>query len=190
MMQQSEAFQRELRAHYAAIVEDTFSRARHCLSLARVAQQAGHCAEVRKWMWSVRVLRIAAAEWRKRAERVAPVLICLVAFLHGCAKAPALDVPSREVTAHFEVQPSPDGRSIVWSLQFKSRDQYHAFIDSAANGAERAKVRELIAAGLQLHHIVGCSAREKEVTKLGNDGVAFIGSCGSNPAHATPTGGI
>jgi hypothetical protein len=188
-MQQSEAFHRELRAHYAALVADSFGCARHFLALARAAQQAGNCAEVRKWMWSIRVLRLAAAEWRKRAQRLAPMLVCLLVWCitSGCTKAP---LPSRDVTAIFEVQPSPDGQGIVWTLQFHSRAEYHAFLESTADGAERAKVRELIAAGMQLHHIVGCSAQEKAVTKLGNDGVAFVGSCESNHAHATPAGGI
>jgi len=68
-MQPSEAFQQQLKATYAAIVDETFDRARHCLGLARVAQQAGDCAQVRKWMWSVRVLRLAASEWRKKAQQ-------------------------------------------------------------------------------------------------------------------------
>ena len=88
------------------------------------------------------------------------------------------------------MQPSPDGQSIVWSLQFKSREQYHAFLETTADGADRTKVRELIAAGMRLHHIVGCSAYEDTVTKLGDDGVAFVGSCAVNPAHAIPAGGI
>ena len=187
-MQQSEAFHRELRAHYAAIVEDTFDRAWHCLSLARAAQQAGDFAQVRKWMWSVRVLRMAAAEWRKRAQRMAPLFICLLWCLVGCAKGPQL--PRREFSANFEVQPSPDGSSIVWSLQFKTREQYHAFLDTTADGADRADVRELIGAGMRLHHIVGCSTQETTVMKLGSDGIAFVGSC-PVAAHATPAlGGI
>ena len=48
-MQPSEAFQQQLKATYAAIVDETFDRARHCLGLARVAQQVGDCAQVRKW---------------------------------------------------------------------------------------------------------------------------------------------
>jgi hypothetical protein len=35
----------------------------------------------------VRVLRIAAAEWRKRAQRVAPAAFCLL-WLVGCATTP------------------------------------------------------------------------------------------------------
>ena len=186
-MQQSRAFEQQLRAHYAAIVAELFDRARHCLSLARVAQQAGSCAEVRKWLRSVRVLRMAAAEWRNRAQGMTPVLVCLLCCLVGCAKAPTAP---REFKANFEVQPTPDGSSIVWSLQFKTREQYHAFLETTADGAERVKIRELIAAGMQLHHIVGCSAQEKVVTKLGADGIAFVGSCAANPAHATPAGGI
>jgi hypothetical protein len=186
-MQQSGAFE-QLRAHYVAIVAESFGRARHCLSLARAAHQAGNCTEVHKWMWSVRVLRMAAAEWRKRATRITPVLVCFLWCVVGCAKV----APPREFTANFEVQPSPDGLAIVWSLQFKTREQYHAFLETTADGAERAKVRELIAAGMRLHHIFGCNAQEKAVTKLGNDGIAFVGSCEMNPAHATPAtnGGI
>lgn len=182
-MQQSEAFERELRTMYTAIVADTFIRARHFLTLARVAQQTGNCAEVRKWMWSVRVLRMAAAEWRNRAQRITPMILCFLWCLVGCAKA-----PPGELSANFEVQPSLDGSTIVWSLQFKTRDQYHAFLDTTADGAERDKVRELIAAGLQLHHIVGCSAHEKAVTKLGRDGIAFVGSC-PVAARVIPAGG-
>jgi hypothetical protein len=95
----------------------------------------------------------------------------------------------REVTANFEVQPSPDGSAIVWSLQFKTREAYHAVLETTADGADRAKIREMIAAGLKLHHIAGCSAQEKVVTKLGSEGIAFIGSC-SVDAHAVPAGGI
>jgi hypothetical protein len=68
--------------------------------------------------------------------------------------------------------------------------QYHAFIETTADGADRAAIRELIAAGMRLHNIVGCSAHEDTVTKLGDDGVAFVGSCVLNLAHATPAGGI
>jgi hypothetical protein len=99
------------------------------------------------------------------------------------------NAPSREFTVNFEVQPSSDGSSIVWSLQFKTREQYHAFLETTAEGAERAKIREMIAASLQLHHIVGCSAQEKAVTRLGYDGIAFIGSC-PLAARAVPAGGI
>ena len=172
-MQQSEAFQQQLRAHYTAIVAETFDRARDCLGLARVAQQAGDCAQVRKWMWSVRVLRLAASEWRKKAQQLAPMLVCLVWCL-GCTKAPA---PPQEFTANFDVQPNADGSGIVWSLQFKTRDEYHKFIETTPDGAERESVRELIAAGMQLHNLVGCSAHEQAVTKLGSDGIAFVGSC-------------
>lgn len=185
-MQQSEAFHRQLRAHYAAIVAESFDRARHCLGLARAAQQAGNCAEVRKWVGSVRVLRMAAAEWRNRAQRITPTVLCVLWCLVGCAK---VSTPPREFSANFEVQPSADGSSIVWSLQFKTREQYHTFLDTTADGAERAKVRELIAAGMQLHHMVGCSTHEQAVTKLGNDGIAFVGSC-PVAARAVPAGGI
>jgi hypothetical protein len=189
-MYHSEAFEQQLRAHYAAIAEETFVRARHCLTLARAAHQAGDCAQVRKWIWCARVLRMAAVESRKRAQRIAPVLVCALWCLTGCGKTPALEVPERESTASFEVQASADGSSVVWSLQFKTLAQYHAFLDATADGADRAKIHELIAAGMRLHHIVGCSAEEKAVTKLGSDGIAFVGSC-PVAAHATlAIGGI
>jgi len=184
-MQQWEAFHRQLRDHYAAIVAE-FDRARHYLGLARAAQQAGNYTEVRKWVWRVRVLRMTAAEWRNRAQRITPIILCALWSLVGCGK---VSTPPREFTASFEVQPSPDGSSIVWSLQFKSREQYHAFLDTTADGAERAKVRELVAAGMQLHHIIGCNTHEQAVTKLGNDGIAFVGSCPVQ-AHAVAAGGI
>jgi hypothetical protein len=162
---------------------------RFCVDELRTARRLGLPED--GWRRALYFGRMALAQWRKRAERLAPVLVCLVWFIAGgCAKAPARDVPLREFTTNFEVQPAPDGQSIVWSLQFRSRAQYHAFIESTQDGAERAKIRELIAAGMRLHHIVGCSAREKAVTKLDNDGIAFVGSCQSNPAHAMPAGGI
>jgi hypothetical protein len=183
-MQQSGAFEQQLRATYAAIVAESFDRARHCLGLARVAQQAGDCAQVRKWMWSVRVLRLAASEWRKKAQQLAPMLVCLVWCL-GCAKAPP---PPQEFTANFDVQPGPDGRSVVWSLHF-TVPQYHAMLESTVNGGEGAKIHELIAAGLRSNHIAGCSSSSQAATKLANGEIAFVGSCDLG-AHAVPAGGI
>jgi hypothetical protein len=90
-MQQSEAFERQLRETYAAIVAESFAHARHCLGLARSAKQAGDRAQVRKWVWSVRVLRMAAAEWRNRAQRMTPMLVCLI-WLLGCTTPAALRV--------------------------------------------------------------------------------------------------
>jgi len=56
--------------------------------------------------------------------------------------------------------------------------------------SKRAKLRVLIPAALELHHIVGCSAHENAVAKLGNDGgIAFIGSC-AVAAHAVAASGI
>jgi hypothetical protein len=179
----------ELREIFRSRVGGSFARARICAAYARTAREAGAAEEVGKWVERIRVLRVAAARWRRRAQNIAPILVCFVWCLGGCGKAPTQGMPSREFTANFEVQPSPDGQSIVWSLQFKSREQYHTFLESTADGADRAKVRELIAAGMRLHHIVGCSAQEKTVTKLGNDGVAFVGSCAAG-AYAKPAGGI
>jgi hypothetical protein len=187
-MESNSEIRRELHRIYRARVPDSFASSRHCLTYARIARRDGDSVELRKWIRCVRVLRMAAARWRQRARSIAPALICLVCFLHGCTKAPGRDAPSREFTVNFEVQPSPDGQSIVWSLQFKSREQYHAFLETTGDGADRAKVRELIAAGMQLHHIVGCNAHERTVMKLGDDGIAFVGSCAVNPAHATPAG--
>jgi hypothetical protein len=180
----------ELHAIFRARVPDSFASARDCLTYARMARRDGDSVGLREWIWCARVLRMAAAKWRQRARSVAPVLFCLALLLHGCAKAPAHDAPDRAFTSTFVVKPSPDGSGVIWSLQFKTREQYHAFIETTADGADRKAVRELIAAGMQLHHIVGCSPQEKAVTKLGNDGIAFVGSCTLSSAHATSAGGI
>jgi hypothetical protein len=172
---------------YAACIRWAFVRAKVCIKCARAARRRGDSTEFERWVAAAMILRGRAAEFRAQARNVPAVLLCIVWCLVGCAKAPT--PPPREFTVNFEVQPSRDGQGIVWSLQFKTREQYHAFLETTAEGAERAKVREMIAAGLQLHHIVGCSAQEKEVTKLGNDGIAFVGSC-SMGAHAVPAGGI
>jgi hypothetical protein len=177
----------ELHTIFRSRVGDRFSHARRCLAYARQARQDGDSAEAQRWLYFVGVMRTAAARWRRRAQSVLPTLGCFVWLLHGCAKAP---LPSRELSADFEVQPAPDGRGIVWTLQFRSRAQYHALLESTADGDERQSVRKLIAAGLQLHRLVGCSAHEQAITKLGHDGIAFVGSC-SLGAHATPAiGGI
>lgn len=113
------------------------------------------------------------------------MLVCLLWCLVGCAKAP---LPSREFSANFNIQPTGDGSTVIWSLEF-SLDQYHAMLDSTKDGAERAKVRELIAVGLKTHHMVGCSPREGAVTRLSNGNIAFVGSC-AVAAHVMPAGGI
>lgn len=95
-MQESEAFNRELKARYAAIVAETLGRARHCLSLARAARRAGNRAERRKQLLATRVLWMAAAEWRKRAQRIAPALVCLL-WLAGCATHPPVTVNGRTI---------------------------------------------------------------------------------------------
>lgn len=124
----------------------------------------------------MRVLRNAAAVWRKRAQRITPVILCFLWVLVGCGKP-----HSRELTVDFEVQPSSDGRSVIWSLQF-TRDQYHAMLDAMENGDKnRPAVRELITAGLQLHHLVRCDTHDNPPTKLDNGGIAFIGVCPDRP---------
>lgn len=72
------------------------------------------------------------------------MLVCLMWLLYGCDKASARVAPSREFTADFEVQPSQDGQSIVWSLQFKSRQQYHAFLETTADGCA-SRLRDIVA---------------------------------------------
>ncbi|MBS0418018.1 MAG: hypothetical protein JSR66_09915 [Proteobacteria bacterium] len=181
-MDQSDAYE-ELRAIFRQRVGQSFERARCCLLFARMARYDGNGVAVQEWLSSVRVFRDAAARWRRKARRMASVLLCFVWCLVGCAKA-----PPREFSAHFDVEPAGDGQTIVWSLQF-SLDQYHVMLDSTADGTEHAKVRALIAAGLEMHHIVGCSAREKAVTKLGNGNIVFIGSC-SLGARAVSAGSI
>ncbi len=172
---------------YAACIRWAFVRAKVCIKCARAARRRRDSTEFERWLAAAKILRGRAAEFRAQARNVSAVLLCILWCLVGCAKAPA--PPPREFTVSFEVQPSPDGSSLVWSLQFKTREQYHAFLDTTAEGTDRAKIRELIAAGMQLHHIVGCSAHENEVTKLGSDGIAFVGSC-PVAAHAVPAGGI
>lgn len=182
----------ELHAIFLSRVPDRFARARSCLACARIARQDGDSAAIVMWLRNVQVLRTAAARWRRRAEKLAPVLICLVwCITSGCAKEPAYEPPRRQFAFNFEVRPLPHSQGMEWVLQFKTRDDYHAFLENTPDGADRAEVRKLIAAGLQRHHIVGCSTQEKAVEKLGNDGIAFVGSCGSNhPAHTTLVGGV
>jgi hypothetical protein len=114
-----------------------------------------------------------------------PVLVCILWCLSGCAKAPP---PPREFSAAFDVQPTEDGKGVVWTLHF-SLQQYHRFLDATPDGAEHESVRELIAAGLQMHHMLGCSPHERAVTKLANGEIAFVGSCPMG-ARAIPAGGI
>ena len=98
------------------------------------------------------------------------MLICVL--MAGCGKP-----QSREFTASFEVQPTADGRSVMWSLQF-TRDQYHAMLNAAnTSDAARPIIRELITTGFQMHHLVGCTTRDTSPTALGNDRIAFIGIC-------------
>jgi hypothetical protein len=124
---------------------------------------------------------MGASEGHMRLTKTA-TLLCLV-ICSGCHKA-----PSRQFVATFDVQPSPDGRNIGWYLHF-SEAQYHAMLEFTRDGGETAKVRELIAAGLSMHHLSGCEAREQTVTRLKNDGIAFVGLC--SPAHQwEPAGAI
>jgi hypothetical protein len=148
-----------------------------------MARRDGDSVELRNGS-GVGALRMAAAERRNGAQSITPVLVCLLCCLIGCAKAP----PAREFSANFNIQAGDDGSTVIWSLEF-SLDQYHAMLDSTADGAERAKVRELVAAGLQTHHMVGCSPRERVVTRLSNGNIAFVGSC-TVAARAVPAGGI
>jgi hypothetical protein len=80
-------------------------------------------------MWCVRVLRMAAAQWRKRAEKLTPVLVCIALLLHGCAQRPmwvtdSLTVPPDLVRSvcgkwHFDKAPADahwDGFAVfVWA---------------------------------------------------------------------------
>jgi hypothetical protein len=101
---------------------------------------------------------------------ITATLVCLV-ICSGCDKA-----PSRHFAAKFDVQSSPDGRNVVWYLRFTD-EQYHAMLEFTRDGGETANVRELIAAGLSMHHLTGCEPRERAVTRLKNGDIAFVGSC-------------
>lgn len=164
-----------------ARIHKSFVRAKICLQCARGRVDR---REFKRWMKAAGDPRSAAARWRSLARSIAPALVWCITI--GFAKAP---LPQRELSADFEVQPAPDGSSIVWSLQFKTRQQYHLFLDTTAGGADCAKIRETIAPRLKLHHLAGCSAQERAVTKFGDDGIPFVGAC-AVAAHAVPVGGI
>ena len=108
---------------------------------------------------------------------VTAMLLCLLAC-PGCDKAPL-----RDFTAEFDVQPAPDGRSVVWCLHF-SEQQYHAMLELTRDGAETVKVRALIAEGLSMHHLSGCEPREQTVSRLQNGDIAFIGHCSPTDQRA------
>jgi hypothetical protein len=82
----------ELRDIFSSRVHASFVRARICLRCARLARRRGDTGEFHKWLNAARVLRGAAAGWRQRAQRIAPVLVCLLWCLAGCAQAPSLPV--------------------------------------------------------------------------------------------------
>ena len=62
-------------------------------------------------------------------------------------------------------------------------------LEVTRDGAESAEVRELIAAGLRMHHLSGCEPREQTVTSMKNGDVAFVGYC-SPAAQRAPAGAI
>lgn len=106
-MEQSEAH-RELREIFHSRVSASFEQARRWLQYARCARGAGHREDLAEFLDGVRVYRSAAARWRRRAASVAPLLVCLIACLGGCAKTPT------ELT--FAVHHAKDG-SVVWELE-------------------------------------------------------------------------
>jgi hypothetical protein len=116
-MQQSSAFEQELRAHYAAIVEDSFARARRCLERARLARLDGDHDTFQRMLWCVGVLRMAAAEWRKRAQHILPTLVLL--WLAGC-KTP------HSVTVEGHVIPPAIVRAVCDQLPVQGRWDGHA----------------------------------------------------------------
>ena len=71
-MQQSETYNQELRAIFATRARESFASARRCLAAARMARRGGDPLRARKWLWCVKVLRVAAAGWRDRAQGIAP----------------------------------------------------------------------------------------------------------------------
>jgi hypothetical protein len=71
-------------------------------------------------LWCVRVLCMAASEWRQRAQRVAPMLVCLL-WLAGCATQHpgppgTLTIPSnivRAICEHIPARGHWDGRATL-----------------------------------------------------------------------------
>lgn len=185
------AMQAELRAICHARVRKSFARAHQCMTFARIAHLEGNRAELVKWLWCARALRIAAARWRAKARRMAPILLCLLCCL-GCEKA-----PPRAFTVTFDVRPSPDGTSVLWSLRF-TQDEFNAMVASTPdrtdlggiNATVHAKVHDLIVAGFNSNQLTGCVPHERAIMRLKDGTVSFIGSCPVSAAHATPAGGI
>jgi hypothetical protein len=188
-MEPNSEMRQELREIFRSRVGQSFAKARDCLGYARVARIQGAAEEATKWMQYVRVLRLAAALWRQRAQHIAPVLLCFLWCLAGCGKS-----SMRDVSCDFDVQPAPDGRGVLWTLKF-SREEYDALLDSVPenvdiNSQVHSKVRELIAAGLQTNGLVGCRAEAKNIAKLVDGSFVFLGSCGDVSAHSIAAGGI
>jgi hypothetical protein len=178
----------ELREIFRSRVGQNFAKARDCLGYARAARIQGAADEVAKWMRCVRVLRLAAALWRQRAQHIAPVLLCFLWCLAGCGKSPI-----RDVSCDFDVQRAPDGGGVLWTLKF-SREEYHALLDSVPenvdiNSQVHSKVRELIVAGLQTNGLVGCRAEARNIAKLVDGSFVFLGSCDVS-THSVAAGGI
>jgi hypothetical protein len=179
----------ELRDVFRSRVSQSFCWARICFHYARTARSDDAHRELALWVERARVLRRAAARWRRRAATLAPVLVCLLSFgLSGCGRE-----PSREFAVDFNVQPSPDGRGVLWSLSFTPA-QYHAMLDSTPEGVDinavvHHKVRELVAAGLESNRLAGCRGEKWVVATLADGGIAFLGTC-PVVAYAVPAGGI
>jgi hypothetical protein len=107
-MESNSEIRRELQRIYRARVPDRFSNARHCLTYARMARRDGDSVGFKEWIWCARVLRMAAARWRKRAEKLAPMLVCLVGFLHGCCAYQPVKVTDSLTAAPALVRPVCD----------------------------------------------------------------------------------
>jgi len=179
----TEDFELRLQQHYTANAREPFIRARPCPSQAHDASWSRHGVEFGKRVRTFLTVPTATATWRNRARQLTPAMACLLLCLSGCSKqAP------REFSVRFEIEPTDQGRGIMWSLRFTTQE-YHRMIEATDHFSEGAKVHELVAAGFKLHHIVGCSTQEKSVIKLDDGSIAFIGACTVAP-HGNPAGAI
>lgn len=164
---------RELRALFELRATENFRWARRCLDYAREARRRGDLEGVKKWIWGVAVLRDAAMRWRDRARCIVPSLVAALLLLMGCHHASGTHV---NVRARIRLVQNAGTGQVLWSLVMPL-DDYHALLEATPEGQERARVRELIRAGLDTNGLGRCAAVESNVARDGADGIAFSGLC-------------